>query len=96
MKLTKYCEGFLEEAEDAKKYAEMYIDCKARSSEHARKYCDMASDELKHAGYLHDFAGEEAEKLCETYKVDIFDETWNKANKRYAEICAEVKWMLTL
>lgn len=96
MKLTEYCEGFIDEIGDAKKYAEKYIDCKARGSEHARKYYDMAEDELKHAGNLHDFAGEEAEKLRETYKVDIFDETWNEANKKYAEICASVKWMLTL
>lgn len=96
MRLAEYCEGFLNEIGDAKKYAEKYIDCKARSSEHARKYYDMASDELKHAGYLHDFAGEEAEKLRETYKADIFEETWNEANKKYAETSACVKWMLTL
>lgn len=96
MKLVDYCDGFLEEAEDAKKYAEKYIDGKARVSEHARRYYDMATDELKHAGYLHEFAGEEAERLQSVYNVEFPDCRWEEANKKYAEICAKVKWMLTL
>ena len=94
--IEKYIWKIMEELHGAKEYAIKYVEYKSKSDSKCSKYKDMAEQELQHAKNFYEFSIQEMEILSRGQVPTNLKDEFQKAQDKYAEKVATIKYMLSL